>query len=112
MRGWRRWFLLLQLALWVGPARAEVGCMPQAAGVSGVIAGQGDVIAAVNCLGQQLARLRNDATVSDRAEAARIDELARQIAELQNAVNALTQRVGALEANIVDSQTPLAKRPW
>lgn len=93
-------------------ARAEVGCIPQASGVSGVIAKQEDVISAVNCLGQQLARLRNDATVSDKAATARIEELARQIAELQNAVNALAQRVGAIEANIADAERPLAKRPW
>jgi cell division protein FtsB len=50
--------------------------------------------------------------VSDRATSARIDDLARQIAALQSAVNVLAMRVGALEANIVDSETPLAKRPW
>jgi hypothetical protein len=109
----RRFFgLFLLLLSAAAPARGEVGCAPQASGVSGVIADQKDVIAAVSCLGQQLAKLRNDATVSDRATAVRIDDLARQIADLQNAVNALAQRIGALEANIADSQAPLAKRPW
>ncbi|KAF2992651.1 hypothetical protein OGR47_06335 [Methylocystis sp. MJC1] len=104
--------LILLLLVAAAPARADVACLVQASGVSGVIADQKDVIGAVNCLGQQLARLRNDATVSERATAARIDDLARQIAALQSAVNVLAKRVGALEANIVDSETPLAKRPW
>lgn len=108
----RRSLGLLLLLLVAAPARADVACLAQASGVSGVIGDQKDVIAAVNCLGQQLARLRNDATVSDRATSARIDDLARQIAALQSAVNVLAKRVGALEANIVDSETPLAKRPW
>jgi TolA-binding protein len=94
------------------PARAEAICIPQASGVAGVIADQADVIAAVNCLGQQLARLRSDATVSDRNEAARIDELARQIAMLQNAVVSLSQRVAAIEANLRNIEQPLAKQPW
>lgn len=108
-----RGFVILSLAIAaVSQTRAEVACIPQASGISGVIAKQEDVVSAVNCLGQQLARLRNDATVSDRAATARIEELARQLAELQNAVNALTQRVGAIEASIVDAERPLAKRPW
>ncbi|WP_424361832.1 hypothetical protein [Methylocystis parvus] len=93
-------------------ARAEVTCIPQASGVTGVIADQADVIAAVNCLGQQMARLRSDATVSDRNEAARIDELARQIAMLQNAVASLSQRVAAIEANLRNVEQPLARQPW
>ncbi len=93
-------------------ARAEVTCLPQASGVTGVIADQTDVIAAVNCLGQQMARLRSDATVSDRNEAARIDELARQIAMLQNAVASLSQRVAAIEANLRNVEQPLARQPW
>ncbi|WP_442754312.1 hypothetical protein ACNHKD_15145 [Methylocystis sp. JAN1] len=93
-------------------ARAEVACIPQASGVTGVIADQTDVIAAVNCLGQQLARLRNDATVSDRSEAARVDELARQISALQNAVVSLSQRVAAIESNLRNVEQPLARQPW
>jgi len=49
-------FTLLALAL-SSPASAGVSCSPQASGVSGVIADQTDMIAAVNCLGQQLAEL-------------------------------------------------------
>ncbi len=93
-------------------ARAEVSCIPQASGVTGVIADQTDVIAAVNCLGQQLARLRSDATVSDRNETVRMDEMARQIAMLQNAVVSLSQRVSAIEANLRNVEQPLAKQPW
>jgi hypothetical protein len=93
-------------------AQAEVSCMPQASGVTGVIAEQTDVIAAVNCLGQQLARLRSDATVSDRNDAARMDELARQISMLQNAVVSLSQRVSAIETNLRNVEQPLARQPW
>lgn len=93
-------------------AGAEAACIPQASGVTGVIADQADIIAAVNCLGQQLARLRGDATVSDRNEAARIDDLARQIAALQAAVAALSQRVAAIEANLRNVEQPLARQPW
>lgn len=103
------------LAVFLGlsvSARAEVTCMPQASGVSGVIADQTDVIAAVNCLGQQMARLRSDATVSDRNEAARIEELTRQVSMLQNAVISLSQRVAAIEANLRNVEQPLARQPW
>lgn len=94
------------------PAHAEVTCIPQASGVTGVIAEQTDVIAAVNCLGQQMARLRGDATISDRNEAARIEELARQLAMLQNTVVALSQRVAAIEANLRNVEQPLARQPF
>lgn len=107
--------LLCAFAFFVGlsaPAGAEVSCIPQASGVSGVIAEQTDVIAAVNCLGQQLARLRSDATNADRNEAARIDELARQISMLQNAVVSLSQRVAAIESNLRNVEQPLARQPW
>lgn len=103
------------LAIFLGlsaSAQAEVTCMTQASGVTGVIADQADVIAAVNCLGQQMARLRSDATVSDSNEAARIDEIARQIAMLQNAVASLSQRVAAIEANLRNVEQPLARQPW
>jgi hypothetical protein len=93
-------------------ARAEVSCIPQASGVTGVIAEQTDVIAAVNCLGQQLARLRSDATISDRNDAARIEDLARQISMLQNAVVTLSQRVSAIESNLRNVEQPLARQPW
>ncbi|QGM98402.1 hypothetical protein [Methylocystis parvus] len=94
------------------PAHAEVTCIPQASGVTGVIAEQTDVVAAVNCLGRQLAQLRGDATVSDHNETARIEELARQLAMLQNAVASLSQRVAAIEGNLRNVEQPLAKQPW
>ncbi|MGJ0506795.1 MAG: hypothetical protein ACR652_06580 [Methylocystis sp.] len=93
-------------------AAAAVSCSPQASGVSGVISDQADVIAAVNCLGQQLAELKNAAIAADRVEAGRIEELARQISALQMAVDSLSRRVSALEANVTDVQRPLATRPW
>ncbi len=94
------------------PARAGVSCSPQASGVSGVIADQADVIAAVNCLGQQLAEFKNAAIAADKVEAARIEELARQLSALQIAVSSLSRRVSALEANVTDIQRPLASPPW
>jgi hypothetical protein len=94
------------------PARAGVSCAPQASGVSGVIADQTDVIAAVNCLGQQLAELRNAAAAADRLQSARIEDLARQIANLQFIVDSLSRRVVNLEAGVTDIQRPLATRPW
>jgi hypothetical protein len=93
-------------------ARAEITCSSQAAGVSGVISDRKDMIASVNCIGQQLAELRNAAVAADKVEAARIEELARQIAMLQSAVDGLSRRLGALERNVVDIQSPLATRPW
>lgn len=105
--------LLLTIALAAPlPARADVTCIPQASGVAGVIANQTDVIAAVNCLGQQLAKLRADAIVADRTEAERIEELARQIAALQNAVAGLSRRVAAIEANLANVEQPLARQPF
>ncbi|WP_144259779.1 hypothetical protein [Methylocystis sp. ATCC 49242] len=100
------------LLLAPGPAAGAVNCYPQAAGVAGVIADQKDVIAAVNCLGQQLAELRRAATISDQNQTARVEELARQIAELQGAVEVLSRRVSALEGRLNDVLTPLATRPW
>jgi uncharacterized coiled-coil protein SlyX len=103
----------MQIVLAVSsPARAGVSCTPQASGVSGVIADQTDVIAAVNCLGQQLAELRNAAAAADRLQTARIEELARQIANLQFSVDSLSRRVANLEAGVTDIQRPLATRPW
>lgn len=104
-------FTLLALAL-SSPASAGVSCSPQASGVSGVIANQTDMIAAVNCLGQQLAELKNAAIAADKVEAGRIEELARQITAMQFAIDSLSRRVGALEANVADVQRPLATRPW
>jgi hypothetical protein len=94
------------------PARAGVSCSPQASGVSGVIADQADVIAAVNCLGQQLAEFKNAAIAADKVEAGRIEELARQLSAVENAVESLSRRVSALEANVRDIQRPLASPPW
>ncbi len=94
------------------PALAGVSCSPQASGVSGVIADQGDVIAAVNCLGQQLAELKNAAIAADKVEASRIEELARQISAMQFAIDSISRRVAALEANVSDVQRPLATSPW
>ena len=112
MRGFHA-ALLLTIAIGApSAARADVTCVPQASGVSGVIANQTDVIAAVNCLGQQLAKLRGDATISDRAEAERIADLARQITALQNAVAGLASRVAAIEANLANVEQPLARQPW
>jgi hypothetical protein len=106
-------FVLAQLiAVTAFGARAEISCAPQAAGVSGVIADRKDMIASVNCIGQQLAELRNAAVAADRVEAAKIEELARQIAALSAAVDGLSRRLGALERNVVDIQSPLATRPW
>jgi|SRR5437763_1488997 hypothetical protein len=106
--------LVVAQAIVVAPlaARAEIACSPQAAGVSGVISDRKDMIASVNCIGQQLAELRNAAVAADRVEAARIEELARQMAALQAAVEGLSRRLGALERNVVDIQAPLATRPW
>jgi hypothetical protein len=107
--------LLPPLALALGaalPARADVVCFPQASGVTGVISNQTDVIAAVNCLGQQLAKLRGDAVVADRTEAQRIEELARQIVALETAVATLSRRVAAIEANLANVEQPLARQPW
>ncbi len=112
MHQFRRAFSIAFLAVLPSSAFAGISCSPQASGVSGVIADQTDVIAAVNCLGQQLAELRNGAVAADRAEAARIEELARQIAALQYSVDALSRRLSALEANAADVQRPLATRPW
>ncbi len=108
----RRVVLAAFAAVAPSPVLAGVSCSPQASGVGGVIADQNDVIAAVNCLGQQLAELRNGAIAADRMEAARIEELARQIAALQSSVEMLSRRVSALEANVSDVQRPLATRPW
>ena len=104
--------LALMACVAAAPARAEISCTPQAAGVGGVIADRKDMIASVNCLGQQLAELRNGAVAADKTEAARIEELARQISALQSAVELLSRRLGALERNVVDIQAPLATRPW
>ncbi len=105
-------FVLALLAAAPGEGFAAVVCSPQASGVNGVIADQNDVIAAVNCLGQQIAEFRSAAIAADRVESARIDELARQIGALQSAVDLLSRRVSALEANAADVQRPLATRPW
>jgi hypothetical protein len=104
-------FTLLAIAC-SSPARAGVSCSPQASGVGGVIADQADVIAAVNCLGQQLAEFKNAAIAADKVESARIEELARQISALQSSIDSLSRRVAALEANVSDVQRPLATRPW
>jgi hypothetical protein len=104
-------FTLLALAL-SSPASAGVSCSPQASGVSGVIANQTDMIAAVNCIGQQLAELKNAAIAADKVEAGRIEELARQITAMQFAIDSLSRRIAALEANVADVQRPLATRPW
>lgn len=104
-------FMLAAFA-WSSPARAGVTCSPQASGVGGVIADQADTIAAVNCLGQQLAEFKNAAIAADKVESGRIEELARQIAALQSAVDSLARRVSALEANARDVQRPLATQPW
>jgi hypothetical protein len=92
-------------------ALAGLACSPQAAGVAGVIANQADVVAAVNCLGQQLADLRNGNGTVDRVRAARIDELARQIATLQFALDALYRRLFYLEAKVIDFQHPIHPPP-
>lgn len=84
------------------PARAGVSCSPQASGVAGVIANQNDVIVAINCVGRQIADLRNGAGAGDRAQAARIDELARQITMLQFAIDGLARRISLLEAAAID----------
>ncbi len=94
------------------PAQAGVSCSPQSSGVSGVSADQADVIAAVNCLGQQLAEFKNAAIAADKVEAGRIEELARQLSAVENAVASLSRRVSALEANVRDIQRPLASPPW
>lgn len=104
-------FTLFALAV-SPPALAGVSCSPQASGVSGVIADQADVIAAVNCLGQQLAELKNAAIAADKLEASRIEELARQISAMQFAIDSISRRVAALEANVADVQRPLATSPW
>lgn len=101
----------LVVASW-SSAVAGVACSPQASGVGGVIADQQDVIAAVNCLGQQLAELRNGANAADKVEAARIEELARALSAVQIALDSLARRVSALEANAANVQAPLATRPW
>lgn len=92
--------------------RAEITCSPQASGVSGVISDRKDTIAAVNCLGQQLATLRNAASTADQTEAMKIEQLAREISALSAAVGGLSQRIDALERNLTNIQTPLASRPW
>lgn len=106
-------FVLAPLAIALAsPAGAEIACSPQAAGVTGVIADSKDMVASVNCIGQQLAEFRNAAVVADKIEAARIEELSRQIAALQSAVESLSRRLGALEQNVNNIQAPLATRPW
>jgi len=94
------------------PADAAVNCYPQASGVGGVIADQKDVIAAVNCLGQQLAELRNAATAADQTQSQRMEELARRVVELQGVVDNLSRRVFYLENRLNDALTPPATRPW
>lgn len=103
---------LLALLLATAPAAAGISCSPQASGVSGVIADQNDTIAAVNCLGQQIAELKNAAIAADKIEAGRIEELARQLSALQLAVDTLSRRLSALESRVVDFQRPLATPPW
>lgn len=105
---------LLTLAA-TAPALADVTCYPQASGVVGVIANQKDVIASVNCLGQQLAELRRSTSENDRNLSARIDVLAQQIgalaqqtAALQAALNELSERDARVErllSNMLSSPT-------
>jgi hypothetical protein len=114
MRKFYSAFVMLQLALALGApaARAGVSCAPQTAGVGGVIADQTDVIAAVNCLGQQIAELRNAAVAADRLQTSRAEELSRQISALQFVIDSQSRRIAELESRIIDIQRPLAARPW
>lgn len=104
--------VLAQVSIGIPDVRAEISCSPQASGVSGVISDRKDIIASINCLGQQLAALRNAAVTADRVQETKIEELAREVTALSVAVGGLSQRVDALERNYANIQGPLAVRPW
>jgi hypothetical protein len=62
--------------------------------------------------GPAACRVQNAAIAADKVESGRIEELARQISALQSAVDLLSRRVAALEANAANAQRPLATQPW
>lgn len=105
-------FVLASLAVaMVSPAESQISCAPKPGAVSGG-PDMNDMTASVNCIGQQLTEFQNASVAANKIEAARIEELSRQIAALQLAVESLSRRLGALEQNVNNIQAPLATRPW
>jgi hypothetical protein len=71
-----------------------VVCKSDAAGVSGIVQDQDDVVRAINCLGQQIATANNRSASWQAIEAQQ-----RSIRELQDAYNELNRRLLAVEAD-------------
>lgn len=108
-----KYFSLLIMVAWLaasGPAQAfmNVSCSSTGAGVGGLISDTDDIVAAINCLGKQIADVRSNSPLNglllEQDQNSRLASLAAKSLYLETRLEQIERRLTEIELRLTTTE--------